>query len=202
MNQNRHFFRRAATLRAFAFEDFVSELFSRLGYTVEREVQASGVSIDMLVKRDGLSSPVEVSIQRGRAAVPKLMADAARLRSVVAEEGSLSSPIVVMGSPLFEVQGRSAEPLALNSQLLITHSVTFGPEALKRLEGRLVVAVDDTGERYFKRLRVHGKLVVLESVNPDGTTPAQLLSLDGSHGYPTLTNLLEVAGVIFEVPAA
>ncbi len=66
--------------------------------------------------------------------------------------------------------------------------------------GRLVVAVDDAGARYFKRLRVHNKLVVLESLNPDGTTPAQLLSLDGSHDLPKLTNLLEVVGVIFEIP--
>jgi hypothetical protein len=101
---------------------------------------------------------------------------------------------------LFEVQGRSAEPIALDTQSLITHPVTFGPDALKRLEGRLVVAVDDAGERYFKRLRVHNPLVVLESLNPDGTTPAQLLSLDGSHGLPKLTDLLEVVGVLFEIP--
>lgn len=101
---------------------------------------------------------------------------------------------------LFEVQGRSAEPIALETQLLITHPATFGPDALKRLEGRLVVAVDDAGARYFKRLRVHNTLVVLESLNPDGTTPAQLLSLDGSHGLPKLTDLLEVVGVIFEIP--
>lgn len=101
---------------------------------------------------------------------------------------------------LFEVQGRSAEPLALNTQLLITHSATFGTQTLKRLEGRLVIAVDDAGERYFKRLRVHNSLVVLESLNPDRTTPAQLLSLDGSHSFPKLTDLLEVVGVLFEVP--
>ncbi|SFL90092.1 AAA domain-containing protein [Bradyrhizobium sp. NFR13] len=101
---------------------------------------------------------------------------------------------------LFEVQGRSAEPIALDTQLLVTHPVNFGAEALKRLEGRLVVAVDDAGERYFKRLRVHNKLVVLESLNPDGNTPAQLLSLDGSNGLPTLSGLLEVVGVLFEVP--
>jgi SOS-response transcriptional repressor LexA len=71
---------------------------------------------------------------------------------------------------------------------------------LKRLEGRLVVAVDDTGERYFKRLRVHGNFVVLESLNPDGTTPAQLLSLDGSSKLPKLTDLIEVVGVLFEAP--
>ncbi|MGY3487896.1 hypothetical protein ACVW1C_005779 [Bradyrhizobium sp. USDA 4011] len=101
---------------------------------------------------------------------------------------------------LFQVQGRSAEPIALDGQFLATHPATFGPDTLKRLEGRLVVAVDETGERYFKRLRVHGSLVVLESLNPDGTTAAQLLSLDGAHGLPRLTDLLEVVGVLFELP--
>lgn len=107
---------------------------------------------------------------------------------------------ILADARLFEVQGRSAEPVALDSQLLITRFVNFGPETLKRLEGRLVVAVDSEGERYFKRLRVHANLVILESLNPDGTTPAQLLSLDGSNGLPTLTDLLEVVGVLFEVP--
>ncbi|WP_354172950.1 MULTISPECIES: hypothetical protein [unclassified Bradyrhizobium] len=101
---------------------------------------------------------------------------------------------------LFEVQGRSAEPIALDGQFLVTHPTTFGSDTLKRLEGRLVVAVDETGERYFKRLRVHKRLVVLESLNPDGITPAQLLSLDGSHGLPVLSDLLEVVGVLFELP--
>jgi AAA domain len=101
---------------------------------------------------------------------------------------------------LFQVQGRSAEPIALDGQFLATHPTTFGSDTLKRLEARLVVAVDETGERYFKRLRVHDSLVVLESLNPDGTTSAQLLSLDGSHGFPRLTDLLEVVGVLFELP--
>ncbi|MDH2406038.1 hypothetical protein QCM77_40060 [Bradyrhizobium sp. SSUT18] len=101
---------------------------------------------------------------------------------------------------MFEVQGRSAEPIALDGQFLVTHPTTFGSDTLKRLEGRLVVAVDETGERYFKRLRVHKRLVVLESLNPDGITPAQLLSLDGSQGLPVLSDLLEVVGVLFELP--
>lgn len=101
---------------------------------------------------------------------------------------------------LLEVQGRSAEPIALDGQFLVTHPTTFGPDTLMRLEGRLVVAVDDTGERYFKRLRVHNKMVVLESLNPDGTTPAQLLSLDKSQGLSVLSDLLEVVGVLFELP--
>ena len=101
---------------------------------------------------------------------------------------------------LFEVKGRSAEPIALESQFLITRLVTFDEVHIKRMEGRLVVAVDDHGARYFKRLRLRGPLVVLESLNPDGTTPAELLSFDGSQGLPVLTGLLEVRGILFEPP--
>lgn len=102
---------------------------------------------------------------------------------------------------LFKVDGRSAEPIALDGQFLITHPATFGAPTLNRLDGRLVVAVDDTGARYFKRLRVHKTLAVLESLNPDGTTHAELLSLDGSLGFPQLAGLLEVVGILFELPA-
>gem|GEM_PF-963814 len=122
-------------------------------------------------------------------------------REVVAVTDLALAERALTGARLIEVEGRSAEPIALNSQLLITQEVSFGSETLKRLEGRLVVAVDNGGERYFKRLRVHGALIVLESLNPDGSTAAQLLSLDGSHGLPTLTGLLEVVGVLFETGA-
>jgi hypothetical protein len=101
---------------------------------------------------------------------------------------------------LFEVQGRSAEPIALETQYLITHATKFSNETVKRLDGRLVVAVDENGARYFKRLRVRAPFVILESLNPDGTTGAELLSLDGSLPFPKLTDLLEVVGILFELP--
>jgi len=66
---------------------------------------------------------------------------------------------------------------------------------------RLVVAVDDNGATYFKRLRSSREsLVILESLNPDGTTPAELLSLDGASGLARLTHVLPVIGVLFELP--
>jgi hypothetical protein len=102
---------------------------------------------------------------------------------------------------LFKVSGRSAEPIALDGQYLITQPTVFGEPTLKRLDGRLVVAVDDTGARYFKRLRVRKTLVILESLNPDGTTHAEILSLDGSLGFPQMTGLLEVVGILFELPS-
>jgi hypothetical protein len=101
---------------------------------------------------------------------------------------------------LFQVQGRSAEPIALDTQYLITQPAKFGSDTLRRLDGRLVVTVDETGARYFKRLRVRPPLAILESLNPDGTTAAELLSLDGTLSFPKLTDLLEVVGVLFELP--
>jgi hypothetical protein len=101
---------------------------------------------------------------------------------------------------LFEVQGRSAEPIALEGQFLLTRGRPIKADAVTTLDGRLVVGIDEDGARYFKRLRCHGKLVVLESLNPDGSTAAEVLSLDGSHGLPKLTEALEVIGVLFELP--
>jgi len=57
-----------------------------------------------------------------------------------------------------------------------------------------------TATRFFKRLRCSGSIAVLESLNPDGTTAAKLLSFDGSLGLPKLTHALEVIGVLFELP--
>ncbi|PNQ77229.1 hypothetical protein BA950_04055 [Erythrobacter sp. SAORIC-644] len=102
---------------------------------------------------------------------------------------------------LFQVAGRSAEPVALDGQYIITHPVTIASEVIAQLDGRLVIAVDDTGARYFKRFRPHDQLVVLESLNPDGMTPTELLSFDGEQGLPKLTALMEVVGILFELPS-
>jgi hypothetical protein len=101
---------------------------------------------------------------------------------------------------LFQVKGRSAEPIALEGQFLITRDATKTIDEVKALDGRPIVAVDEEGTRYFKRLRCSGKIAVLESLNPDGTTAAEVLSFDGSLGFPKLTHALEVIGVLFELP--
>lgn len=101
---------------------------------------------------------------------------------------------------LFQVSGRSAEPVALNGQYIITQNVAMTKTSISQFDGRLAIAVDDTGARYLKRLRSRGRLVILESLNPDGTTPAELLSLDGEQGLPKLSALMEVVGVLFELP--
>ena len=102
---------------------------------------------------------------------------------------------------LFKVNGRSAEPLALDGQFLMTRDALLAHDGVDQLDGRLVVAVDEGGATYFKRLRrLNGPLVILESLNPDGTAPAELLSLDGANEIPRLTHLLPVIGVLFELP--
>lgn len=102
---------------------------------------------------------------------------------------------------LFKVSGRSAEPIALDGQYLVSRDALTTSEALDGLEGRLVIAVDESGARYFKRLRRRGTIVVLESVNPDGMSPSELLSVTGDGGLPRLTHVLEVVGVLFEQPS-
>jgi len=103
-------------------------------------------------------------------------------------------------SKLFKVSGRSAEPIALDGQFLMTQPVML-TKSLGEMDGRLVIAVDDSGARYFKRFRPHGAIVVLESLNPDGTASAEVLSLEGELGFPRLTGMLEVVGVLFELPS-
>jgi hypothetical protein len=107
---------------------------------------------------------------------------------------------ILDGTRLFQVKGRSAEPIALDGQFLITRGITESLEAVKALDGCPIVAVDEDGTRFFKRLRCSGSVAVLESLNPDGTTAAELLSFDGSLGLPKLTHALEVIGVLFELP--
>jgi hypothetical protein len=103
---------------------------------------------------------------------------------------------------LFKVEGRSAEPIALSTQYLITQPTMFSTETLQRLDQHLVVAVDADGTRYFKRLQLRKPFAILESLNPDGTTAAELLSLEEDGPFPQLTELLEVVGILFELPDA
>lgn len=102
---------------------------------------------------------------------------------------------------LFQVAGRSAEPIALDGQYIITQPIATTTATISQLEGRLVIAVDEAGVRYLKRFRPHGQLIVLESLNADGTTPAELLSLGGEQGLPKLAAMMEVVGILFELPS-
>jgi hypothetical protein len=106
------------------------------------------------------------------------------------------------GTRLFQVKGRSAEPIALDKQFLITREPTKTLDEIKALESCPIIAVDEEGTRYFKRLHCSGQVAVLQSLNPDGTTAAELLSFDGSQGILRITHALEVVGVLFELPGS
>ena len=106
---------------------------------------------------------------------------------------------VLEGAQLFQVSGRSMEPIALEDQLVITRKETIAETTLRRLEGTLVIAIDENGAIYFKRLRRRDDLIILESANSDASTQPELLSL-GDGDRPALANLLSVAGVLFEEP--
>lgn len=167
-------------------------------------VVLTGQSVDPL----SLPQPVIVSPDAGFRKIVGTLFTAHKLAapSVDADREfiGLSDPNIIdstlKDARLFRVQGRSAEPVALEGQYLLTSAAPVSASGVISLNGRLVIGIDENGARYFKRLRCHGNLVVLESLNPDGTTAAELLSLDGSHGQPRLTEALEVVGVLFELP--
>ena len=108
---------------------------------------------------------------------------------------------LLQDAKVFKVSGRSAEPIALDGQFIVTQPTTLTAGSLAQMDGRLAIAVDEDGTRYFKRFRRRGAIVVLESLNPDGTAPAEILSLEGELGLPRLTSMLEVVGVLFELPS-
>ncbi|MBY3385067.1 AAA family ATPase [Rhizobium laguerreae] len=99
---------------------------------------------------------------------------------------------------LVEVVGNSAEPIALNGQMLLIGDAISASEALNRLDGRPVIAGDMADDRYFKRLRRgEGSTVVLESLEISGDFPPVVLT----YGTGAITDLKEVwpvYGVLFE----
>lgn len=103
---------------------------------------------------------------------------------------------------LFKVNGRSAEPIALDGQYLIAGTDAIEPSRLKQFDGRPVIAFDVDGASYFKRLRcARQSIFILESLNLDGTTPAELMSIDGREGIAQVKDVIPVFGVLFEIDA-
>lgn len=104
------------------------------------------------------------------------------------------------GVKLLEVKGRSMEPIALDGQYVMTRDETIELSTIKKLNGELVIAFDDDGGAYFKRLRHHGNLVVLESANSNQSTSSEILSLKEGAQFPVLTGVRSVVGVLFDPP--
>ncbi len=107
---------------------------------------------------------------------------------------------IIDGADLFQVQGRSAEPIALDGQYLMARQSLNNVSDLKSMDGRLVVAVDENGASFFKRIRLHEPIVILESLNPDGTTPSVVISLSNGNAFSKIVEVREVIGVLFELP--
>lgn len=102
---------------------------------------------------------------------------------------------------LVQVDGRSAEPLALDQQYLIVHEAITPEEAARTLEGKPVIAEDSNGHCFFKRLRVQASgQVVLESLDSGGDFEPVMLTAKDEDG-PYLAHVWPVAGVLFDLPS-
>lgn len=101
---------------------------------------------------------------------------------------------------LVEVVGQSAQPLALDGQLLLLGELVTSAQELRRLDGHPVIALDSDEARYFKRLRLVGDdLVILESLDGSGDYPPEVLRRPGG-GARSVKEVWEVLGVLFSLP--
>jgi len=102
---------------------------------------------------------------------------------------------------LFKVKGRSMEPIALEGQFVMTVDVQLSSETLSSMNGELIIAVDEDDGVYFKRMRLHDDLVVLESANSSSSTSSEILSLVDSAKHKKLLSIRAVIGVLFDLPS-
>lgn len=101
---------------------------------------------------------------------------------------------------LVEVDGQSAEPIALHQQYIIVKNAISTADAFRSVEGKPIIAQDTNGSFYFKRLRAQATgEVVLESLDSGGNYPPILLAAPGSPKN-ALAQVWPVAGILFEVP--
>jgi hypothetical protein len=78
--------------RGFELVDWVAELFQQLCYNVQKEIRIGGVGVDLLVTRDKISIPVEVS----RSASLRIIREkAARLHSIREVAPSYGRPLLI-----------------------------------------------------------------------------------------------------------
>ena len=107
---------------------------------------------------------------------------------------------LIADTDVFEVQGSSAEPTALNEQYLLAKSPRDDlAKALEELDGKPVIAEDSEGCAFFKRLRVvDTRWVILESLDKTGSEEMVRLSTDPEQPGPMLVGVREVVGVVFD----
>ena len=107
---------------------------------------------------------------------------------------------LVADTDVFEVQGSSAEPIALDKQYLLAKSARDDlAKALDELDGKPVIAEDNEDCAFFKRLRVlDAKSVILESLDKTESEEMVRLSTDPEQPGPMLVRVREVVGVVFD----
>ena len=107
---------------------------------------------------------------------------------------------LIAGTDVFEVQGTSAEPIALNKQYLLAKRAAVDlSKSLREMDDKPVIVEDNEDCVYFKRLRILDETsVVLESLDKTGFEGLVRLSIDPSGQFPLLTRIREVVGVVFD----
>jgi hypothetical protein len=108
--------------------------------------------------------------------------------------------ILRRGLGLYQVEGRSAEPYALDGQYLIVGTPSTSESRFEQNDGAMVLAVDEDGGHYFKRMRVADpETIVLESLDLTGREGAIVFRRKPGN-RPILTDVIPVLGVLFELP--
>jgi hypothetical protein len=80
----------------YAAEDAVARLYRRLGYDVRQRVMMAALEIDMLIERDGVRTPVEVTGTSGRMQIDRLRRAVVRLSSLTGLDPYGGRPILVV----------------------------------------------------------------------------------------------------------
>lgn len=89
-----------------------------------------------------------------------------------------------------------------SGRYLIVQSPSRAPDRLVKSNGLLVLAIDEDGGHYFKRLRVtDATTVILESLDLSGREPYLLLGRQSGH-RAAIVEVTPVVGVLFELPSA
>jgi phage tail protein X len=120
----------------------------------------------------------------------------------VAGLSDVSRPLAILASAsLFTVQGRSAEPIALEGQFILAGDPVDPGTQLDALNGRPVIATNREGESCLKRLRLaRRRMVILESLDMAGQESALLWTLDDTSDLSVLHSVRPALGVLFEKP--
>jgi hypothetical protein len=166
--------------RGYEAEDFVAELFRRLGYEVQREVRVAGMEVDIIIQKDDVSSPVEVKFTTGKFPLTRLRDTAVRMLSLQSMRDDLVSPlIVIVGETTNEAKGWAQEQFKLRVWDADTLREKARPhkdlyQKLTALTGAEVKAIDETDTQKKERADAAELIQKLEEhEDKNGITPKQ-----------------------------